>query len=99
MYRVLQRWYHRRKYQEGKTISRFIARDVRRDALIVSVSRIDEGILTAKIRTTNILYQVRGLVKEADYSPVQDIRIEDLWDWTGKSFGGLPNGTSILEKE
>jgi hypothetical protein len=54
--KAIQRWSHRRRFREGRTLSRFIARDVRREILIVSAARLEEGIITGRVRTTNVLY-------------------------------------------
>jgi hypothetical protein len=80
MFQKIQSWIHRLEYREGKTLSRFIAKDVRREVLVISAARIDEGIITARIRTTNILYLVKGLVPQPDFEPPQELRIENLWD-------------------
>ena len=77
-------------------LSRFIARDVRRDVLIVSAARIDEGIVTAQVRTTNVLYVSRGLVPEPEFDSARELHIDELWHWSGKTWGGLPDGTSIV---
>ena len=97
MFQSFQHWVRRRRYREGKTISRFVARDVRRDILIVSAARIDEGIITGRVRTTNVLYLSRGLVPEPEFEAPQELHIEKMWDWTGQSWGGLPDGTSIVD--
>lgn len=93
----LRTWLHRRTFQEGKIVSRFIACDVRRDVLVVSAARIDEGIITGRVRTTNLLYRSKGLVPESDFEPARELRIDEVWHWTGKSWGGLPDGTSIVD--
>ena len=92
----IQRWYRRRRFREGSTLSRFIARDVRRDILIVSTARIDQGIITGRVRTMNVLYLSHGLVLEPEFEPPKELRIEEMWVWTGQSWGGLPDGTSIV---
>lgn len=97
MFEKIQRWSHRRKYRDGKTLSRFIARDVRRDILIVSAARIDEGIITGRVRTTNIFYAARGLVSEPEFELARELHIDEMWHWTGNSWGGLPDGTSIMD--
>jgi hypothetical protein len=97
MFQSLKYWIRRRRFREGRTISRFIARDVRRDILIVSAARIDEGIITGRVRTTNVLYRSHGLVHEPEFEPPRELRIEKMWDWTGRSSGGLPDGTSIVD--
>jgi hypothetical protein len=97
MFQKLQRWFRRRTFREGETLSRFIACDVRRDILIVSVERIDEGIITGQVRTMNVLYLSHGLVPEPEFEPPRELRIEQMWDWAGQSWGGLPDGTSIAD--
>jgi hypothetical protein len=98
IFKALLNWAHRRRHREGGTLSRFIARDVRREILIVCASRLDEGIITGRIRTMNVLYVSKGLVPPPEFEPAQEIRIKNMWSWTGKSWGGLPDGTSIANR-
>jgi hypothetical protein len=93
----LRTWSRRRGVREGEVLSRFIARDVRRDILVVSAERIDDGIITGRVRTTNVLYACKGLVAEPEFEPVRELHIDEMWHWTGKSWGGLPDGTSIAD--
>jgi hypothetical protein len=93
----IQIWSRRRRFREGTTLSQFIACDVRRDILIVSAARIGEGIITGRVRTTNVLYLSRGLIPQPEFEPAREVRIEEMWDWTGQGWGGLPNGTSIVD--
>jgi hypothetical protein len=97
IFKAIQRWFHRRKFQEGRTLSRFIAPDVRREILIVSAARLEEGIITGRVRTTNVLYVSKGLVPRPEFEPPMDLQIRQMWNWTGKSWGGLPDGTSIVD--
>ncbi len=97
MFQTLHRWLRRRRFREGRSVSRFIAPDVRRDILIVSAARIDEGIITGRVRTSNLLYLAGGLVREPEFEPPRELRIEDMWHWTGQRWGGLPDGTSIVD--
>lgn len=97
MFQNLRNWLRRRRYREGTIISRFIARDVRREILIISAARIDEGIITGRVRTTNVLYLSYGLAHETEFEPPMELRIEKMWGWTGQSWGGLPDGTSIVD--
>ena len=83
------------KYRQNAVISHFIARDVRRDVKIINVEKIDDGIVTAQIRTNNILYTSKGLMGESDYGDPQEYSIDHLWKWSGASWGGLPDGTSL----
>ncbi len=96
--KAIQRWSHRLRFREGRTISRFIARDVRREILIISTARLEEGILTGQVRTTNVLYVSKKLIPRPEFEPLGELKIKDLWNWTGKSWGGLPDGTSIADR-
>jgi hypothetical protein len=97
MFENIKIWIRRRKFREGKTLSRFIACDVRRDIMIVSAARIDQGVITARVRTTNLLYVARGLTTQPEFEPAREVHIKEIWDWTGKRWGGLPDGTSIVD--
>ena len=97
MFKSIHSWFRRRRFREGRTLSRFIARDVRRDIQIVSAARIDEGFITARIRTSNVLYVSKGLTAKSEFEPAREMRLDEIWKWTGKSWGGLPDGTSIVE--
>jgi hypothetical protein len=97
MFQSIQRWYRHRRFREGRTLSRFIARDVRRDIQIVSAVRIDDGFTTARVRTSNVLYVSKGLTAKPEFEPAIEMRLDEIWHWTGKSWGGLPDGTSIVE--
>jgi hypothetical protein len=96
MFRI-RTWLRRRILREGRVLSRVIARDIRRDILIVSSERIAEGIITGRIRTTNLLYVSKGLAPQPEFEAAKDLRVDEMWLWTGKSWGGLPDGTSIVD--
>ena len=72
--------------------------DVRRDVLIVSTRRLDEGIIQGRVRTTNVLYVSNNLMPEADFGPAEELRISEMWKWTGEPWGGLPDGTSLADR-
>ena len=97
MFQTLHCWFRRRRFREGRTLSQFIARDIRRDIQIVSAARIDDGFITARVRTLNVLYVCRGLTAKPEFEPARELRLDEIWKWTGKSCGGLPDGTSIAE--
>ena len=80
-------------------LSRFIAHDVRRDILIVSAAHVDEGFITGRVRTTNIVYATRSLVPPSEFEPVRELRLDDLWRWSGQSWGGLLDRSSIVSGE
>jgi hypothetical protein len=94
----LKRHRLRRIYREGQVVSRFIARDVRRDVLVVAAEELDSGIITARVRTTNILYECSSLVEKSSFGAPERISLDRLWHWSGASWGGLPDGTSIVTK-
>jgi hypothetical protein len=97
IFKAIQRWSRRRRFREGRTLSRFIACDVRRDIVIVSTARLEEGIITGRVRTTNVLYVAKGLVPQPEFEPPTELQIREMWNWTGKRWGGQPNGTSIVD--
>lgn len=96
MFKKLQRWLNRLKFREGRILSRFVARDVRRDIRIISVARLDEGVIVGCVRTTNLLYASAGLVPQPEFEPPRELHIKELWKWTGKSWGGLADGATLL---
>lgn len=87
----------RRTFREGEIVSQFIAPDVRREVLVVSAARIEEGIITGRVKTTNLLYVAAGLVQEPEFEPARELILDDIWNWTGQPWGGLPDGRSIVE--
>ncbi len=88
----------RRQFKPGETLSHFIAKDVVRVVEVISAERIEEGIITGRVRTTNLLYQMR-LGDESEFGPPQQLRIDELWQWSGQPWGGLPDGTSLVDPE
>src|ERR1043166_6033959 len=97
MFKSIRNWLRRWQYREGRTLSRFIARDIRRDILIVSSARVGDGIIIGRVRTTNVLYLSRGLILEPEFEPTSELRIDEMWHWTGKRWGGVSDGTSIVD--
>lgn len=91
-----RRW--RRTYQEGSTISRFIARNIRRDVEVASTARIDEGVIVARVRNTNVLCRYKGFIDEPTFSEASGFDLDVLWHWMGASWGGLPDGRSIAAR-
>ena len=74
----IRNWYRRRVYKPGTVISRFVARDVRREVKIISVDGIDEDFIVGQVRANNILYLKRGLVQEQRYSDPVSLNITQL---------------------
>jgi len=64
----------------------------------VSAERIDEGFIIGRVRTTNLLYLSKGLIPEPVFEPPRELNVNELWQWTGKGWGGLPDGTSIVDR-
>ena len=87
----------RRVLQPGKTVSRFIAKDVKREVLVVNVDDFEDGYIVARTRTNNVLYRINNLVPEQDFGPPMRVAIAELWNWTGQSWGGLADATSIVD--
>ena len=85
MFEKIQQWFRLRSFREGSPLSHFIARDVRRDILIVSTARLDEGIIRGRVRTTNVLYVSRGLIPQPEFEAARELHIDEMWHWTGKS--------------
>ena len=96
MLQAIQLWLRERRYRDGCTVSRFVARDIRRDVEVVATDRLKEGFITARVRTINVLYQMKGLVPESEFEPPREIALVDLWVWTGQPWGGLADGTSLV---
>jgi hypothetical protein len=97
MLKGIQLWSRRRRFREGRTLSQFIARDVRREILIVSAARLEEGIITCRARTMNVLYVSKGLTPQPEFGPPREVQVKEMWSWKGKSWGGPPDGTSIAD--
>ena len=87
----------RSSFHSGKPLSRFIARDVRREILVVNIDEIEAGFVVAKVRTNNLLYLSKRLTAEKQFGNSERIAIEGMWTWTGQQLGGLPDGTSIVD--
>lgn len=45
----------------------------------------------------NVLYLSRRLIAKPEFGAPMEMQIEKMWEWTGKSWGGLPDGTSIVD--
>jgi hypothetical protein len=80
--------YRRRNFRAGRTLTRFIAKDVRRDIEIINASEIADGFLTVRIRTWNVLYAIKHIATIPDFSEPRRVKIQDMWHWKGPSCGG-----------
>jgi hypothetical protein len=84
----LRRRRRRRLYQPGRVVSQFLAPDVRRDVEVVDASGIDTGIISARIRTWNVLYAAKELAPEPMFGDVVTVAVDGLWAWSGERWGG-----------
>lgn len=64
---------------EGAELTRFVAKDVRKDVLVVDVSRLDEDRLVVRTRTWNVLYVSKDLATVPPYGDPIEVGIDDLW--------------------
>ena len=83
----LRSWYWARHYKAGKTLTHFIAKDVRRDVEVVDASRAAAGMLTVRTRTWNVLYAIKGIEPQPPFGDVREVAISELWKWAGESWG------------
>src|SRR5687767_8420147 len=84
----IRSWYWTYRYRAGKTITHFIACDIRRDVEVVDASHARDGILIVRMRTWNVLYAFKGIEPKPPFGEVRQIAIPDLWKWSGESWGG-----------
>lgn len=84
----LQVWFWRCRYRPGRTLTRFIARDIRREVEIFDTSRIEEGIVIGRIRTWNLLYVAKGLKEKPVFGEIRELELAQLWRWNGEIWGG-----------
>jgi hypothetical protein len=66
-------WRWRRQYRFGHVLTKFIARDIRREVEVVDVSRIEEGVISVKLCTWNVLYAARGITPKPPFGGVRKI--------------------------
>jgi hypothetical protein len=85
---LLHKWRASGWARNGTVLSRFIALDVRREILVVDGSRIEDGYITARVRTWNLMYVARGLASKPEFGPVEVLQLDRAWHWTGESWGG-----------
>lgn len=81
-------WVWKRRYRPGRVITKFLAPDIRRDIEVVDVSQIDAGIISARIRTWNVLYAYRRNSPPPPYEDIREVNIKDLGEWKCESQGG-----------
>jgi hypothetical protein len=77
----------RKRYRVGATIVLWPAKDIRRDIEVVEASEVDEGFVTARVRTWNVLYATKG-VSIPEFSEPRRLKIDELLGWKGAPWGG-----------
>jgi hypothetical protein len=80
--------YRRRRFRAGAALTRFVARDIRRDVVVVDASDVPQGFVVAKVRTWNVLYASKGIAPKPEFSEPTRLNLSDLWDWKGALWGG-----------
>ncbi|KAI9135176.1 hypothetical protein [Acaryochloris sp. CCMEE 5410] len=90
---------HRRRqiFRQGQTLSRFVARNIRRDVMILADADIDSSFITARIRTVNVLYMSRHLVPLTLFGLPEQVAVNRLWNWRGQPWGRLSDRTSTTD--
>jgi hypothetical protein len=73
---LLHKWRASGWARNGTVLSRFIAPDVRREILVVDGSRIEDGYVTARVRTWNLMYVARGLALKPEFGPVEVLQLD-----------------------
>lgn len=98
LFDIVRMWYRQKVYTPGRVLSEFVARDVRRDIRIISVESLDHGKIVGQVRTNNVLYLSKGLKTAQDFGEPVSLDIATMWEWSGKPWGGLPDGSSIADQ-
>jgi len=88
MIKMLRLWYRRRRYRVGAVLTWFVACDIRRDVEVVDTAELDDGYVTVKSRTWNVLYAIRSGTPMPEFGEPKRMKIEDLWKWAGPEWGG-----------
>ncbi len=90
----IQVWRWRRKYRPGRIVTRFIAKDIRRDVEVIDTTDIAEGVITCRTRTWNVLYTIHGMKEKPPFGDARRLEIGRMWDWAGEPWGGpVPDST------
>jgi hypothetical protein len=87
-FRQVRRRLRRRRYRPGQVVTQFLAPDVRRDVEVIDASQIDAGVITARVRTWNVLYAARGLAPVPPFAEARAVEFRHLWAWSGAPWGG-----------
>jgi hypothetical protein len=84
----IRSWHRRRVYRSGTTVTRFLAPDIQREVRVLDTSELEEGFITARVRTWNLLYAEGGRVEKPDFGEPERVCVDSLWNWTGEPWGG-----------
>jgi len=87
----------RRSFETSTPMVRFVAKDVRREIMVVNIDELADGFILVRSRTDNLLYLSKSLTEKGDFSDPERVSIDQLWKWGGASWGGLPDGTSMAD--
>lgn len=88
---LLQRvrlWRLRRRFVEGATLARFVARDIKREVEVISADELVSGLVTVRARTWNVLYVSRGFCDEPAFGTPVRVDVDRVWTWRGATSGG-----------
>ncbi len=89
---LVRRWTlaaQKRRYREGVTLCRFVAKDIRREIEVIDASEIEAGFVGVRTRTWNVLYASKGGQPPPSFSNKQRVALDRLWVWDGSPWGGL----------
>ena len=64
----------------GQVISKFVARDIKREIRILSIDEINIGFVIIQRRTFNVLYMSKGLIEKQSFGLPKRIKVNQLWD-------------------
>lgn len=81
--------FRKRRYREGTTVALWLASDLRRDVEVIDASEIEDGFVTARVRTWCIPLSVKRNPSEPEFSEPQRLRIDDLEDLRSTPWGKL----------
>ena len=72
----------RAAYHSGKPLARMIARDVRREFLVVGIDELESGFIVVQQRTQNLLGRSKSKGPGKVFGKPERIAIESMWKVT-----------------
>lgn len=84
----LRRYLRRRKYKVGAKLSRVVWRDIRRDVEIIDAAELEQGYVTARIRTWDLRYVAYGVGSVPPFEEPRRVAIAQLWEWADQTWDG-----------